>query len=99
LLINEVRRELVRAGLEEGVKRLDRLKSVLNYLPINTEVMLKAAELWAEARNRRTPTADPKALDADVILAAQALQIGGSVATENVGHISLFVEAKDWRSF
>jgi len=35
----------------------------------------------------------PKALDADVILAAQALQIGGFVATENVGHLSLFVEA------
>jgi len=95
----EVRRELIRAGLQEGVKRLDRLKSVLNYLPINTEVMLKAAELWAEARNRGTPTADPKALDADVILAAQALQISGSVATENVRHLNLFVEAKDWRSF
>jgi len=95
----EVRRELIRAELHEGVRRLDRLKSVLNYLPINTEVMLKAAELWAEARNRGTPTADPKALDADVILAAQALQISGSIATENAGHLSLFVEAKDWRSF
>ena len=95
----EVRRELIRAGLQEGVNRLDRLKSVLNYLPINTEVMLTAAELWAEARNRGTPTADPKALDADVILAAQALQVSGAVATENVGHLGLFVEAKDWRSF
>jgi predicted nucleic acid-binding protein len=71
----EVRRELVRAELHEGVRRLDRLKSVLTYLPINTEVMLRAAQLWAEARNRGTPTADPKALDADVILAAQALQL------------------------
>jgi len=93
----EVRRELIRAGLQEGVKRLDRLKSVLNYLPLNTEVMLKAAQLWAEARSRGLPSADPKALDADVILAAEALQIGGSVATENVGHFGLFVEAKDWR--
>jgi len=41
----EVRRELIRAGLQESVNRLDRLKSVLNYLPINTDVMLKAAEL------------------------------------------------------
>ncbi len=62
----EVRRELIRAGLQERVNRLDRLKAVLNYLPINTEVMLKAAELWAQARKRGTPTADPKALDADV---------------------------------
>ena len=36
------------------VHRLDRLKSVLNYLPINTEVMLKAAELWAGPPNTRS---------------------------------------------
>ena len=95
----EVRRELIRAGLQESVNRLDRLKAVLNYLPIDTEVMLKAAELWAQARKRGTPTADPKALDADVILAAQALQITGLVATENIEHLSFFVDAKDWRSF
>ena len=50
----EVRREVIRAGLQESVNRLDRLKSVLNYLPINTDVMLKAAQLWAQARNRGT---------------------------------------------
>ena len=59
--------------------------------------MLKAAELWAQARNQGRPTADMKALDCDVILAAQALAVNGIVATENVGHLSLFVEAKDWR--
>jgi len=36
-------------------------------------------------------------LDSDVILAAQALTENGIVATENVAHLSLFVEAKDWR--
>jgi predicted nucleic acid-binding protein len=66
----EVRRELFRAGLHESINRLDGLKKVLNHLPINTDVMLKAAELWAWARNHGIPTADPKALDADVILAA-----------------------------
>lgn len=67
------------------------------YAPLTTEVMLKAAELWAEARRRGQPTADPKELDGDVILAAQALQAGAVVATDNVGHLSLFVEAKSWR--
>jgi hypothetical protein len=61
--------------------------------------MLKATELWAEARSRGAPTAEAKELDADVILAAQAMQVGGSVATENVGHLNLFVEAKNWRDF
>ena len=95
----EIRRELIRANLDQSIQRLDQLKSALTYLPINTEAMLKAAELWAEARSRGTPTADAKELDADVILAAQAMQVGGSVATENVGHLNLFVEARNWRDF
>ncbi len=93
----EVRRELLRAGKTHGLARLDLLKNTLDYLPLTTNVMLKAAELWAQARNQGTPTADAKALDCDVILAAQALTENGIVATENVGHLSLFVEAKDWR--
>ncbi len=93
----EVRRELLRAGKTRGLARLDLLKNTLDYLPLTTDVMLKAAELWARSRNQGTPTADAKALDCDVILAAQALAENGIVATENVGHLSLFVEAKDWR--
>ena len=93
----EVRRELLRAGKTRGLARLDLLKNTLDYLPLTTDVMLKAAELWAQARNQGTPTADAKALDCDVILAAQALSENGIVATENVGHLSLFVEARNWR--
>lgn len=93
----EVRRELLRAGKTRGLERLDLLKNTLEYLPLTTAVMLKAAELWAEARNKGTPTADPKALDCDVILAAQALALKATVATENAGHLALFVDAKDWR--
>ncbi len=48
--------------------------------------MLKAAELWAESRSLGKPTADRKELYGNVILAAQALQIGGTVVTENPGH-------------
>jgi hypothetical protein len=41
--------------------------------------------------------ADPKELSGDVILAAQALQVNAVVATENVSHLSLFLNAKFWR--
>ena len=92
----EVRRELLRAGKTVGVSRLDQLKQVLEYLPINTQVMLRAAELWAEVRRRGQPTADPKELHGDVILAAQAEQAAAPVVTENVGHLSRLVEAKKW---
>jgi len=93
----EVRRSLLLSGLTKSVTRLDQLKHVLVYRPITTSIMLKAAELWADARKRGKPTADLKELDGDVILAAQALQANAIVATENVGHLSLFVEARHWK--
>ena len=93
----EVRRELLRANKSEGIARLDLLKNTIGYLSITTSIMLEAAELWAQARRTGMPTADPKALDCDVILAAQALEADGIVATDNVGHLSRFVVAKHWR--
>ena len=41
----EVRRELLRAGFTRSIHRLDQLKQTLEYLPLQTETMLKAAEL------------------------------------------------------
>ena len=98
----EVRRELIRAGKVAGVIQLDVLKSVIRYLPITTEAMLLAAEFWAEARRAGRPTADPNALDGDVILAAQAKLLADEgneviIATTNVGHLFLFIDARDWR--
>ena len=92
----ELRRELIRARLWESVKRLDAVKRTFRYVPIDTPTMLRAAEFWAEARNLGRPSADPKELDADVILAAQAERAGAVVLTENVGHLGLFVEAMHW---
>lgn len=98
----EVRRELLRARKVKGVARLDALKTTLEYLPLNTTIMLEAAALWAQARQAGTPTADAAALDGDVILAAQALSLTVSgkrvvVATSNVRHLELFVEAQEWQ--
>jgi predicted nucleic acid-binding protein len=98
----EVRRELIRAGLLQSLRRLDSLKQTLEYIPIQTETMLLAAKLWAEARQTGQPTADPKALDGDVILSAQARLLCNDtttvlVATTNVGHLSRFIPASDWQ--
>ena len=93
----EVRRNFLLEGLTKSIDRLDQLGQVLKYLPLNSATMLRAAELWAKARKCGCPTADPKELDCDVILAAQAEQAGAVVATENVGHLALFVEAREWR--
>lgn len=95
----EVRRNLLLSGLTKSVSRLDQLGLVPVYQPITTETMLRAAELWADARKRGKPTADPKELDGDVILAAQAMEADAVVVTENVGHLSLFVEAVRWHEY
>jgi predicted nucleic acid-binding protein len=97
----EVRRELIRVGKTAGIRRLDQLKSQIPYRPLTTEVMLLAAQLWADARNRGKPTADRNALDGDVILAAQAIwevNAGNEVviATTNAGHLSQLVDAREW---
>jgi predicted nucleic acid-binding protein len=70
----------------------------LTYLPLDTAVMRYAAALWAQAKQGGQMTADLKELNADVILAAQALQVGATVVTENVGHPSHFTRAVDWRT-
>lgn len=96
----EVRRELVRMNASTSVARLDRLTMLLEYLPVTTDAMRLAATLWGQSRQQGQPTADPKELDGDVILAAQALTLAESglvVATTNVGHLSRFVTAKPWR--
>ena len=99
----EVRRELLRARRFSGIARLDQAKTTLEYLPLTTEVMLQAAALWAQARQRGQPTAPDLALDADVILAAQALLLAQQqgkpviIATTNVGHLACFVPAQQWQ--
>ncbi len=98
----EVRRELLRVGKSASIHRLNILKAEAYYTPITTSVMLLAADLWAQVRNQGRKTADDKALDGDVILAAQASllsHLGDEVvvATTNVKHLSLFVDARMWQ--
>lgn len=98
----ELRRELIRAGKNESVDRLDEFASALGYVPITTPAMRKAAEFWARARNQGTPTAEDAALDADMILSAQASITAALeraallIATTNVEHLSLFADARLW---
>lgn len=97
----EVRRELLRAGRLRGVERLDALAGRLEYLPLTTAAMRQAAVFWAEARRQGQPTAEDRALDGDVILAAQAVTLGepdAVVATTNVGHLARFVTAELWQN-
>ena len=97
----EVRRELLRAGKEKGLGRLDALKGMLGYAAITTPVMLRAAEFWAAARRMGRQSADDASLDADMILAAQAATLVRDgvetvIATTNVRHLALLSPARIW---
>ncbi len=99
----EVRRELERAGKIRGLAALDAWNTAYpdRYLPVSDSALRLGAKLWAQARNTGTPTADPKELDGDVLIAAQALdmrlpQTDFIIATVNVGHLALFAPADLW---
>ena len=97
----EVRRELLRANKLRGIGHLDALARLLEYLPITTATMRQAARFWAQARQLGQPTAGDKTLDADVILAAQAVTLGVPdvvIATTNVGHLARLAPADLWHN-
>jgi len=97
----EVRRELtrlIRAGQLPATRldRLDDLGKMFNYLPVSTAMWRRAAEFWADARQVGLPSAGALALDADVLIAAQAVEIGATVVTGNVGHLGRWVAVHSW---
>jgi len=96
----EVLRELLRFRATASVRALDQLVQRLEYPPVTPDAFHRAAEFWAVARLTGLPTAPDPALDADVIIAAQAPTFGSAVivATGNVGHIGRFVPADRWQN-
>lgn len=103
----EVRRELRLYDKARGLRNLDALAVPGRYLSLTTAAMRRAADFWAQLRKTGLPTADRLALDADVILCAQAATLdpaayglpGASVvvATGNVGHLARLVDARRWQ--
>jgi predicted nucleic acid-binding protein len=101
----ELRRELLRMRKTIAVAALADFNAAVpgRFLPITSAALDLAAELWSQTRQQGRPTADPHALDVDVILSAQLLSAGYDpsnliVATSNVSHISQFVPAADWQT-
>jgi predicted nucleic acid-binding protein len=96
----EIKRELLRANKSFGIARLDAFVNATpdRYLPLTDDALRFGAELWARARQAGRPTADAMALDIDVLLAAQALRMGGTpiIATTNQKHLSQFTSARHW---
>ncbi len=64
-------------------------------LPVSIPVLRRAAELWAQARAGGNPRDD-----ADLIIAATALESGRTLVTGNTDHFSWIpgLRLKDWRN-
>jgi predicted nucleic acid-binding protein len=89
-----------------GIKSLESLKSdgFLEFLPVATEALDLAADLWARASTSGQTTRDEKDIDIDIIISAQYQLLRDEfpgqrviMATTNLKHLSIFCEAAHWR--
>ena len=97
----ELRRKLIQIGSADSIQKLDELKELIEYIPIDTAAMQQAADLWAQARSRGIQRAGNEDLDGDVIQVAQAKLTAGAaddlvIATDNVRHLGVFLPAKKY---
>lgn len=91
--------EIVRGMLAKRASR--QLANFLNLaassdvLPVEVPVLMRAADLWAVARDAGHPCAD-----ADLIIAATALEAGRVLVTGNFAHFSWIngLRLDDWRA-
>lgn len=102
IIVYELRRELLRMNQQKSLRRLEEFKLNTVLWRLETLALEKAAEFWADSRKRGRATASEKALDIDVILAAQAWHMAqdGSfvvIATTNRKHLDQFVPAEHWK--
>ena len=105
----EVKRGLILAanstGSFEGIKYLNDLRKVFDFLPVTTQVLEEASVLWASAQFKSQGTSNPKNIDVDIILCAQwkILQDESSgrrvvIVTENLRDLSRFADAESWNN-
>ena len=105
----ELKRSLVLAVKKgrnpQGLNKLIFLRNLIDFLSVTESVADMAAEIWAEARIKGTPTAEEENIDVDMIVAAHWHLLTDEfpgryivIATTNVRHLSLFAEAEEWQN-
>ena len=92
------RRHHGRKWAKEALTLLNKLVSE-GYIPLTTETMRLAADLWAQTRASGQLRGSEERLDVDVILAAQARQSGGQIVTTNERHFQSIADVFSWRSY
>ena len=102
----ELRRNFILEKLEKSKNNLNKYRQTNRIIPITSEIMLTAAELWAEIRSSGISTASKENIDCDVILVAQAISLSTEfkeiiIVTTNPKHIYRFkhlgIKVWDWK--
>lgn len=107
----EVMRGLISSSIRSaeaapGIKSLELLKAdgFLEFIPVSTEALDLAANLWARAFTSGQTTRDEKDIDIDIIISAQYQILRDEfpgqrviMATTNLKHLSIFCDAANWR--
>ncbi|MGB7417446.1 MAG: hypothetical protein WA902_24835 [Thermosynechococcaceae cyanobacterium] len=95
IIAYEIRRNFLLEGLSKSIRVLDKYNQRDQFIPLGSEDLILAAELWAWCRKTGKPTTSNARLDIDVILMAQALSQKNFfdeviIATQNPKHLYLF---------
>ncbi len=92
----EVRRELLRASKFNGLALLDTLAESLEYLPLTTSTMRRAARLWADARQSGQPTmSTPRA----TVARADRISLRSSSTKAFISFMAALLTAIGWLPF
>lgn len=83
--------------IRKSLAQLDELCGLWEVQQVSARNLRDAAGLWADARRGGYSTADERAVDWDVIIAAQALEKPAVVVTSNGKHLARYgIDARDW---
>ena len=87
-------RGLKTTGATQQLAHFYRVASTSDVIPIDLPILMRAADLWAEGKRDGRPTDD-----ADLIIAATALETGRVLVTGNTSHFAWISELtlEDWR--
>lgn len=81
----------------KALERLDHYCEILGVQQVSERNFKDAAAMWAEARRGGWSTAPERAVDWDVLIAAQAMEIHSVVVTSNEKHLTRYgINARDW---
>jgi tRNA(fMet)-specific endonuclease VapC len=95
MTVYEIVRGLKATGATQQLAQFNAVVASSDVIPIDTAILMRATDLWAEGKRGGHPSDD-----ADLIIAATALETGRILITGNTAHYSWIfgLALDDWRN-